>query len=85
MYGQELCTFPFWWIFPLIMVVLCFFMIRGRKSSMMCGFVPRTKFRDSSKDVLDKRYVSGEIDKREYEEKKKAITDSKDPINENSP
>ena len=73
MYGQELCAFPFWWMFPLIMVVLCFFMMRGRKGSMMCGFGPRSKFRDSSRDILDKRYARGEIDKEEYEEKNRIL------------
>jgi hypothetical protein len=46
---------------------------------MMCGFGSRdTNSRqistsDSATDILDKRYASGEIDKEEYEEKKKNL------------
>jgi putative membrane protein len=73
-----------WWIFPLIMIVMmviCFFMMRGRMGSMMCG----TGFRksgnhgeeasDSPLDILNKRYSRGEVSKEEYEEKKKVITE----------
>ncbi len=31
--------YGFWWVFPIIMItmmVLCFFMMRGRMCSMMC-------------------------------------------------
>ena len=46
----------------------------------MCGFGSRDKDRhhintsDSATDILEKRYVSGEIDKEEYEEKKSTLT-----------
>ncbi len=72
-----------WWIFPLVMIlmmVLCFFMVRGRMGSMIC----RPGFRksgnhgvdasDSPLDILNKRYVRGEVNKEEYEQKKKVIT-----------
>ncbi len=71
-----------WWIFPLVMIgmiVFCLFMMRGHMGSMMC----RPGFRspcgrgedtpDSASDILDKRYARGEINKEEYEQKKKAI------------
>ncbi len=32
--------YGYWWIFPIIMIamiVLCFFMMRGHRGSMMCG------------------------------------------------
>lgn len=66
----------FWWIFPLVMIVLCFLMMRGGRGPMMCGFGSRwgdsgrESPRDSARDTLEKRYVRGEIDRTEYEEKR---------------
>jgi len=31
----------YWWLFPLLMMALCFLVMRGRGCSMMCGFGPR--------------------------------------------
>jgi uncharacterized membrane protein len=61
------------------MIVLCFFMMRGRKGSMMCGFgsrdaeSDRINTSDSAMDILEKRYALGDINKEEYEEKKNAL------------
>lgn len=72
-----------WWIFPLIMIVmmvLCFFMMRGRMGSMicrsgMCGTSSHDEeAEDSAFETLKKRYARGEINKEEYEEKKRVIT-----------
>jgi hypothetical protein len=38
MYGSELCAFSFWWIVPIVMMILCFFIMRGRRGRMMSGF-----------------------------------------------
>ena len=73
-----------WWLFPLVMVALCFVMMRGRRGSMMCGFGAhdkedhRQKTLDSAMDILAKRYASGEIDKEEYVEKKRILTGTTD-------
>ena len=79
MFAAELCNFSYWWIFPVILIALCFFMMRGRKGSMMCGFGPRDPNRsisdsDSAKEILEKRFALGELDQKEYEEKKNVLT-----------
>ena len=79
MYGAEFFDFSLWWVFPLVMIVLCFFMMRGRRGSMMCGSGSQGADSDhaqtsnSAKDLLDGRYARGEIDQREYEEKRKVL------------
>lgn len=86
MYGSELCNFSLWWLIPIAMMILCFFMMRGRRGSMMCGFGSRgpgwqhTGNSESAIDILDKRYASGEINKDEYQEIKRSLTDSTDVV-----
>jgi len=79
MNGTEVTGGSFWWIVPLIMMVMCFFMMRGRRRSMMCGFGSR-RSGYSAKEILDKRYASGEINKDEYEEIKKKISNPPDEL-----
>ncbi len=75
----------FWWIFPFVMIIFCFVMMRGRMGSMMCcGHGSHgtddheTESSDSAMDILKRRYALGEIDREEYEEKKRALTQSTD-------
>jgi putative membrane protein len=71
MTGYEFWS-GYWWIFPLVMVVFCFFFMRGCAGRMMCGW--RSGVGDSALDVLDRRYAAGEINQEEYEERKKQLT-----------
>jgi putative membrane protein len=74
-----------WWIFPIVMMILCFVMMRGRMCCMMGGHdsqdskdpdgnVPS----DSAREILDRRYALGEISKEEYEEKRRDISSLED-------
>ena len=62
----------YWWIFPLVMIIVCFLFMRG---GGMCGHSSHDEKdrSESARDILDKRYASGEIEKEEYEEKKKDL------------
>ena len=72
MTGYEFCG-GYWWVFPLVMISLCFLFMRGCARSRMCGFWPHNGSGDSALDVLRKRYAKGDIDQREYEEKKRIL------------
>jgi putative membrane protein len=71
MLGTEGFAISFWWILPIVIILLCFFMMRGSTGCMRCGH--RGSSSDSALEILNKRYASGEIDKQEYDEKKKTI------------
>ena len=69
-----------WWIFPLVMIVFCFFIMRRRKFCMTGWSTSRNGSStvplgssNSARQILDKRYVLGEISKEEYQEKRKDI------------
>jgi hypothetical protein len=73
MYGSEVCAFSFWWIFPLLMMVLCFFAMRGRWGSKMCGCCtrdrssPATDAAEPATDADNQRNVPIEMDKTEHQ------------------
>ena len=69
------CT-SYWWIFPLLMIVACLlFMILG-SGRMMCGPWVRKDHCNSALDILNKRYAKGDIDQKEYNERKRGISRS---------
>ncbi len=52
----------FGWLIPLLLTGLVFYFIRAGKED-----------NTSAKDILDKRYASGEIEKKEYAEKSQQL------------
>lgn len=69
----------FWWMVPLLLMILCCIGMRVMRGSGVCGFRSwGTDSRnplptDSAIDILDKRYALGEIGGEEYEERKRSI------------
>jgi putative membrane protein len=63
----------FWWIFPLFMLIffaLCVFFMMGRHRHFEHSAGKPT---DSALRILGERFARGEIDKKEYEEKKATL------------
>ncbi len=82
-YDGFWCGFGWWWIIPVAMIammVFCCFMMRRRIGYMVCGPFFRTSDdgvkdgrSEQAREILDKRYAGGEIEKEEYEEKKRDL------------
>jgi putative membrane protein len=62
-----------WWLFPLIMIIICFLVMRGGFGICGHGSHKEDNESESALNILDKRYAKGEIDKAEYEEKKRDL------------
>jgi uncharacterized membrane protein len=79
MYSSAFFCSSWWWVWPVLMVAMCFFMMRRWKGPMMCGFGHQRRHRpqfnssDSASDILDKRYAACDIDQSEYEERKRKL------------
>ena len=72
MTGYEFCG-GYWWIFPLVMIICCFFIMRKSCCKRMCGFGSNTCLEESALHILNRQYAKGEINLKEYEEKKRAL------------
>jgi putative membrane protein len=72
-YGGFGNGFSWVWLIPLVMMILCFFMMRRHRGCMM-GWSKSQHYAGSAREILDKRYALGEISKEEYEEKKRDIS-----------
>ena len=90
--GTGWCSY-WWWalclVVMMLMMGLCFlfmtYMIRRRKGNMTCclplfrkGGGTNYAAPDSARDILDRRYASGEISAEEYEERKKNLNQTQD-------
>jgi len=61
-YGMGGFGMGFGWLIPLLFIgVLIYFINTNKKDEL------------SAKDILDKRYASGEIDEEEYKRKKETL------------
>ncbi len=71
-------SFSWWWFMPIFMILFWGLVIWGivalvRGLSQPGGSESVSSRPDSALEVLKKRYARGEIDKEEYEEKKKDL------------
>ena len=79
MIGHEGSWHFFWWVIPLLLMILCCIGMRRKRGAGICGFRSQdTDSRnisptDSAIDILDNRYALGEIGREEYEERKRSI------------
>lgn len=64
--------FGFMWLIPILVFVMFIFFMRGMfgSGSPGCG---RHGGKESARDILDKRFAKGEINKDEYEAMKKTL------------
>jgi putative membrane protein len=75
---------PFmWWfpMFPIVFMALCVIIVLFVMVPMMRGHGPGSHWRDrpdypqkTALDILNERYANGEIDKTEYEEKRRVLS-----------
>ncbi len=75
MTGYEFFS-NYWWLFPLVMIICCIFFMKKGCGKMMCGFGAGSGSDESSLNILNRRYAKGDIDQKEYDEKKRTLTHS---------
>ncbi len=63
----------YWWIFPVAMMILCDLFMRRCSATTLCGFGRHSYREDSALSILRKRFATGEIDDKEFEDKKKIL------------
>ncbi len=85
MTASEICFFPYWWLFPLAMIVLFLLLRGGRRGFMTCRFCSRghdvreTGQASPAREILDTRYARGELNGKEYEEMKGVLRRGQEP------
>lgn len=80
----ETCVFGFWWLIPLLMIVLmllCMFGARGccagwRRRVEQGPEAGRGEHDDTALAILSRRYARGEIDDEEYTRKRTALNEA---------
>ena len=71
MWGDHLMFGGFMWIFWVLVIVGLVFLIKWLVQQSQ---PTETKHRETPLEILKKRYARGEIDKEEFEQKKKDLT-----------
>ena len=75
--GPQSFFGEYFWIFPLVMMVLCFIVFKSRfmkkrqsgiNRDNTSGVPDQSDIVETPLDILKKRYASGEISKRQFEE-----------------
>lgn len=69
MWGNHWMFGGFMWVFWIVVLVALFFLIKWIVQQKPGSQKPE----ESALDVLEKRYAKGEIDKEEFEQKKKDL------------
>jgi putative membrane protein len=71
--------FGFWWLMPIFMIIFWGLIIWGIvaliRGPTSAGSPGSAKQADSALEILKRRYARGEINKQEYDEKKKDLTE----------
>jgi putative membrane protein len=64
------------WVLPLTFLVLCLIFLLAylfRGNGFFCGRRDRRMLGEAAREILDRRYASGEISKEQYEEMKRVL------------
>ncbi len=72
--GPQSFFGEYFWIFPLVMIVLCFIIFKsGFNRDNTSGVPDQRDLVETPLDILKKRYAKGEISKRQFDEMKKDL------------
>ena len=64
--------FGFMWVFPLVFLIIFIFFMRGMFGQN--NNLNQNTTTETARDILDKRFAKGEINKDEYEEMKRTLS-----------
>ncbi len=65
--------FGFMWIFPMLFLIVMILFLFGGGSRRFWRSSRHDERRESPREILDRRYASGEITKEQYEEMRRTL------------